>query len=72
MAFQREFTYYSVVPAEGSMKGPMEDSTKGPMEGYMKGPMEDSTKGASQDFLLSKCLTAGLSEHLKVVLPFLL
>ncbi len=64
MAFQREFTYYSVVPAEGSMKGPM--------EGYMKGPMEDSTKGASQDFLLSKCLTAGLSEHLKVVLPFLL
>lgn len=56
MAFQGKFTCYSV--------GQGEDSAKGPVEG--------STKGATQELLLSKSLIAGLSRHLKVVLPFLL
>jgi hypothetical protein len=64
MAFQGKFTRYSVGPGEGSAKGLLED--------YSKDPLEDYSKGASQDFLLSKSLIAGLSRHLKVVLPFLL
>ena len=64
MAFQGEFTNYSV----GPVGGPVEGSMKGPVEGAMKGP----TKGASQDFLLSKSLIEGLSRHLEDVIPFLL
>lgn len=63
MAFQREFTHYSVGPGEGSAKGLLED--------YSKDPVEGSTKDASQDSPLSKSSSEDLSKHLTVVLPFL-